>query len=209
MDAASDDVGGRTPEQRYGAAKTALVQAIEKTMATRSQAAGGTLSLFDQDDRLPDDAAEGAAPGPRGRGRPPGSHNKLTDAFRKFVRSQYGDPLLKLCERAFADPLVLAEALGMKPGEVWQAQTGILERLLPIFHSPMPAEVKVTAKGYLAVGISAAPNSLKAGDQVLDLDPFQALLDMAQNQGVSGQGQGLSNDRLSNSPGKVTDVSEA
>jgi hypothetical protein len=206
MDAASDDAG-RSAEERNGALKTALGQAIQKSMAARSSA-GQQIALFDLGDQLPDDAAEGT-PGPRGRGRPPGSSNKLTDAFRRFVRSQYGDPLLKLVERAFADTLVLAEALGMKPGEVWQAQNGIMERLLPIFHSPMPAELKVTAKGYLAVGISAAPNSLAAGDRVLEGDPFAALLQIAQYQRVSDAGRGQSNDEQSNEALDITDGSKA
>ena len=200
---------GRSPEAKNGAMKTALRAAIEKTMATRSKG-GVQIALFDEEDRLPDDAAEGQATGgPRGRGRPPGSSNKLTDAFRKFVRGQYGDPLLKLVERAFADPVVLAGALGLKAGEVWQAQNGILERLLPIFHSPMPAELKVTAKGYLAVGISAAPNSLAPGDQVVGLDPFAALLQISQNQGLSDSGAGLSNDEQSNDQALIIDGSKA
>ena len=197
MDQPSDEV--RSAEAKNGAMKTALRSAIERTMQARSNS-GQQIALFDDADRLPDDAGEGVASGPRGRGRPVGSSNKLTDAFRRFVRSQYGDPLLKLVERAFADPLVLGESLGLPAGQVWQAQNGILERLLPIFHSAMPAEVKVTTKGFLAVGIATAPGGLPAGDQVVEVDPFEAILQIAQSQGVSGQGQGLSNGGQSNDP---------
>lgn len=176
----------------------------------RRSAAGVQIALFDQGDRLPDDGGDGQAPaGPRGRGRPPGSSNKLTEAFRKYVRGQYGDPLLKLVERAFADPVVLAEALGLKAGAVWEAQNGILERLLPIFHSAMPAELKVQTSGFLAVGIATAPNSLQPGDQVIEGDQFSALLRIAQNQGVSGSGAGLSNDALSNATPVSVDGSES
>lgn len=205
MDQPSDEA--RSAEAKNGAMKTALKAAIEKTMATRSQS-GTQIALFDEGDRLPDDAGEGVASGPRGRGRPVGSSNKLTDAFRRFVRSQYGDPLLKLVERAFADPLVLGEALGLPAGTVWQAQNGILERLLPIFHSPMPAELKVTQKGFLAVGIATAPGALPAGDRVVEVDPFKAILEIAQNQGLNVAGQGLSNDALSNDALDPVDRSE-
>lgn len=194
---------GRSLEAKNGAMKTTLRAAIEKTMAQRQEQIGAQIALFEADDALPDDAREGEAPaigpdGKRRRGRPPGSSNKLTDAFRKYVRGQYGDPILKLAERAFADPIVLAQALNMPVAAVWAAQNGILERLLPIFHSAMPAELKVTAKGYLAVGIATAPGSLKPGDQVVESDPFGALLKIAGNQGLSIEGQGLSNDDLSN-----------
>lgn len=205
---------GRSLEAKNGVMKTTLRAAIEKTMEARAQQLGAQIALFEADDALPDDAGEGEAPaaGPDGkkrRGRPPGSSNKLTDAFRKYVRGQYGDPLLKLVERAFADPIVLAQALQMPASTVWAAQNGILERLLPIFHSAMPAELKVTAKGYLAVGISAAPGSLAPGDQVIDADPFGALLKLSQNQGLSQSGAGLSNDEQSNGPPVIVDGSKA
>ena len=212
MDGSTEAVP-RTPEERNGVMRTALKAAIEKTMAQRADQVGAQIALFEADDALADDAREGEAPaigpdGKRRRGRPPGSGNKLTDAFRKYVRGQYGDPLLKLVERAFADPLVLGQALGMPAAAVWAAQNGILERLLPIFHSAMPAELKVTAKGYLAVGIATAPGSLKPGDQLVEGNPFGALLKIAQSQGLSVEGQGLSNDDLSNDQPVIIDGSE-
>lgn len=194
----SDDQGeGRSSEAKQGATRTLLGEAIDAHLAGRKAVMGQQVSLFDDADRLPDDELAGE-PGPRGKGRPPGARNKATEAFRAFVRARHGDPMVKLMERAFADPKTLAAALHMDVGDVWQRQNEILLRLMPFLHSAMPAEVKVTAKGALAVAIASAPGALKAGDQVTALDPLSALLEMAQNQGLSFVGQGDANDALSN-----------
>ena len=82
-------------------------------------------------------------------------------------------------------------------------------RMVPFFWAAMPAELKVQAKGFLAVGISGAPGSLAPGDKVVDADPFAALLKIAQNQGLSQSGAGLSNDDQSNGPPVIIDGSKA
>lgn len=197
----------RPAEAKDGATKTLLGEAIEQHMAGRKAVMGEQIGLFDPADQLPDDDAAGQA-GPRGKGRPPGARNKATEAFRAFVRSRYGDPLLKLMDRAFADPAALAPVLGLDRGEVWQRQNEILIRLLPYMHSAMPAEVKIQAKGALAVAIASAPGALRPGDQVVELDPIGALVRMARNQGLSIEGEGVSNDPVSNDATVSVDRSE-
>jgi hypothetical protein len=197
------DEGGRSEEERNGVMKVELRRAIETTMAQRMQLEGKQFALFDASEQLPDDAAEGAAPanvanGKRGRGRPPGSGNKLTEAFRRYVRANYGDPLLRLVSRAFAEPEIVAAQLKLDVGDVWKEQNRLLERLVPYFHSMMPAELKVQAKGFLAVAVNGQVGSLAPGDRQLEGDPFALLLGMQQNQGVSDPADAALNVELLN-----------
>lgn len=197
----------RTPEEKNGAVKTALGEALAVTLSTAKAFNGGQFSLFAPTDPLPDDAAPAVAE--KGRGRPPGSRNKATEELRAFVRAKYGDPGIKLMERVFSDPKALAQALGAPSAwDVFKAQSEWMLRLMPFMWAAMPAELKVQAKGALAIGISAVPNSLKPGDQVVELNPFEAIMKIAQNQGLIETGAGLSNDDLSNDPAVSVDGSE-
>lgn len=181
---------------------------MARTLSAAKALEGRQFSLFDPAQPLPDDAAPAAIEG-KGRGRPPGARNKATEELRAFVRARYGDPGLLLLQRIFADPKVLATALGAESAWAVAKQQGDWAiRLMPFFWAAMPAELKVTAKGYLAVGINATPNSLKAGDQVVEGDPFAALLKIAQSQGLSDPGAGLSNDAPSNDQPVIIDISE-
>lgn len=178
----------RTPEAKNGATSTLLGEAIARHNAQKSEAAGRQVELFDQGDRLPDDDAAGSVPAgdkPAGPGRPPGAGNKATEAFRRFVRARYGDPFLKIMDRAMADPKGLAELLGAPSAwDVTQKQMEWLLRLMPYMHSAMPAEVKIQSKGALAVAIGVVPG-LPSGDRNVAADPIKALLAYAEeNQGL-------------------------
>jgi hypothetical protein len=179
-----DNGGSRAPEAKNGATVTLLGEAIEGHLAGRKALNGRQVELFDAADPLPDDGEAGE--GKRGRGRPPGAQNKATEAFRSFVRQRYGDPLLKIMERCFADPKSLAATLGAPSSwDVQKAQIEWLLRLMPYMHSAMPAELKVSAKGFFAVAVSSDPGQ-PAGDRMMELNPFQALLEYSQqNQGLS------------------------
>lgn len=182
-------MAARTEGEKNGALKVELGEAIQSAMRKREQLEGQQIALFDASEQLPDDGAEGAAPaeegGKRKRGRPPGSSNKLTEAFRRYVRANYGDPLLRLVSRAFADPEVVAAQVELPIGEVWKEQNRLMERLLPFFHAQMPAELKVKGEGFLAVAVSGVAGSLVPGDRRVNADPFQALMDIQRNQGLS------------------------
>lgn len=203
----SDQDDKRTPEEKHGAVTTILGETLARTLSLTKEVEGKQFSLFAPGDALPDDAAPATTE--KGRGRPPGARNKATEELRAFVRARYGDPGIKLLERVFTDPKALAQALGAPSAwDVFKQQGDWMVRLMPFFWSAMPAELKVQAKGYLAVGIATAPNSLQAGDQVVELDPFGALLKLAQNQGLSEEGAGQSNDTLSNALPVSVDGSE-
>lgn len=204
----------RSEGEKNGALKVELADAIQSTMRKREKLEGEQIALFDQADALPDDGADGAGPGELGdgrrkRGRPPGSSNKLTEAFRRYVRSNWGDPLLKLVGRAFADPEVLAAQVELPIGEVWKEQNRLLERLLPFFHAQMPAEIKVQGKGFLAVAIGQLPGSLPVGDRMVGGDPFQALLELQQNQRLSQPADAALNAEQLNVEVEYDDTSKA
>lgn len=203
-----DEDGKRSPEDKRGAVVTVLGETLARSLSVAKAVDGRQFSLFDPEQPLPDDAAPAGEV--KGRGRPPGARNKATEELRAFVRAKYGDPGLLLLQRIFADPKVLASALGAP--SAWDVQVKQMEwamRMVPFFWAAMPAELKVQAKGFLAVGISGAPGSLAPGDKVVDADPFAALLKIAQNQGLSQSGAGLSNDDQSNGPPVIIDGSKA
>jgi hypothetical protein len=193
-------------EAKQGAVVTLLGEALQGAL-TRTE--GKQFALFAPADPLPDDAAPGELDQANKRGRPPGARNKATEELRAFVRARYGDPGIKLLERCFADPKALATALGAPSAwDVAKAQSEWMLRLMPFFWAAMPAELKVQAKGFLAIAMSGQPGAFKPGDKVIDLDPFSALLQIAQNQGLSDAGQGLSNDDQSNDPPVTIDRSK-
>lgn len=206
----ADDQGlKRTTEAKNGAATTLLGEAVERHLENATADRGRQIGLFDQGDQLPDDAGEGAAPTRTGPGRPPGSQNKATEAFRRFVRSRYGDPLLKLMERTFADPKTLAAVLGAPSGwDVAKAQAEWLIRLMPYMHSAMPAELKVQAEGRLAVAIGVVPGAV-GGDRLIEADPLKALIEFAkENQQLGSLTVGQSNASQSNAAPDHDDNSE-
>lgn len=178
MSADQDDK--RDDSAKKGATTTLLGEAISEHLAGQKALTGKQVELFAEGDQLPDDELAGAVE-KRGPGRPPGAQNKATEAFRRFVRAKYGDPLLKMMERCFADPVSVAKALGKPEAAlgVWQAQAEWLIRIMPYMHSAMPAEVKIESKGRLAVAIGVMPG-LPAGDRLTDGDPLRALLQFAQ-----------------------------
>lgn len=173
----ADQDDKRSDEAKRGATTTLLELAIERHLAGEKAREGRQVELFAEGDALPDDEAEGGgAGGRRGAGRPPGARNKATDAFRRFVRGQFGDPFLKLAEMAFADPVALQRTLGAP--SVWvvvQQQQEWRRWLMPYLHSAMPAELKVAATRHLAISISGQPGG-SAGDREMAVDPLTALL---------------------------------
>lgn len=185
----ADQGDKRSLEEKNGATSTLLGEAIGDHLDRASQRRGRQIGLFNEGDRLPDDDRGSEAPGSRKAGRPPGSGNKATEEFRRFVRQRYGDPLLKLMERCFADPISLAGMLGAESAwQVQKAQAEWLLRLMPYMHSAMPAELKVKTEGRLAVAIGVVPGG-PAGDRMVEADPLEALFQLVtesqQNQGLS------------------------
>lgn len=172
---AGDEDGRRSPEAKNGSVVTLLGEAVRRIVAPDG---GQQSSLFEAGDALPDDDKAGEAREPGRPGRPPGARNKATEELRAFVRSKYGDPGLKLMEMIFADPKVLAQALGADSAwEVRQKQMEWAMRMVPFFWSAMPQEHKVTAKGAFAVAIQQVPGGASGDRVVVAIDPLAALLE--------------------------------
>lgn len=69
-------------------------------------------SLFGAVPADPDGVGELAEGERRGRGRPPGSRNRTTSDWSRFILSRYRSPLIGLAEIAAATPAELQAALG-------------------------------------------------------------------------------------------------
>jgi len=81
---------------------------------------------------------------PRGRGRPPGSRNRSTEAWRQYLLHQYESPLVGLAEiysRPVAD---LAAELGCSKAEAFRMQMVAMKELAPYMHGKMPLEIEAT-----------------------------------------------------------------
>jgi hypothetical protein len=77
----------------------------------------------------------------RAPGRPAGSLNKATEAWREFLLTKYRSPLEVLAE-TFTRPVdELAKALGCKRLEAYQLQLQAARELAPYVHKKMPVEI--------------------------------------------------------------------
>lgn len=191
-------MGERSDEEKRGIGP-AMIQAALEGVAGEVEEFRGETPLFPVD-RRPDDAADGSAAavegGVRRPGRPPGSRNKNTGAFRSYILSQFGDPAAMLARRNMMnlDQLkALAMELGCKPIELFRAQNDALARLMPYVHSPQPTAVKVEGVGAMAMVSFGVPLDGQAGDsehsgtewEVLEAMAARIGEDREQKQGVT------------------------
>lgn len=80
----------------------------------------------------------------RGRGRPAGSRNRTTEQWRRYLLGRYGSPLERLMQVAMAPTAELAEAVGLKVGDVWKEQQHAREVCARYMHQQMPQAVEVS-----------------------------------------------------------------
>ncbi|WP_417244352.1 hypothetical protein [Celeribacter sp.] len=106
---------------------------------------------------------------PRGRGRPPGSRNRSTEEWSRFLLSRYRSPLLGLAEIAQASPLDLQRELGGAPAKdkpegcslvealrlIMQAQ----QALAPYLHQKQPTAIDGGGVAMMQVIINAGSGS--------------------------------------------------
>jgi hypothetical protein len=76
-------------------------------------------------------------------GRPPGSRNKSTRAWRDYLLSKYRSPLEVLAETYSRPVAELARELGCTKVEAAMIQVQCANNLAPYVHSRMPQEVSV------------------------------------------------------------------
>lgn len=158
----------------------------------------------------PDDDGEGDAAsvdgaGRRGAGRPPGARNKSTEALRRYIFANYGNPLLNAARFASADPVELARYLGCEPREALSLILLAARIVAEYVASKMPATVRLDGKGAMAFGMFTGPAPAGGEAQVPTADPLQALLTYAkQYQGVSRDNAAQSSDGQSSAETKET-----
>src|SRR5262245_2614094 len=152
----------------------------------------------------PDDEAEGdaASVGPSGRrgvGRPPGARNRSTEALRRYVLANFGNPLVNVARVACADPLELARYLRCDPIDAMPLILKAAQILSEYVNSKMPATLRLDGKGALAFGMFGGDNRPDGGETTsAERHPLQALLAYAEQfQGVSGDSPPQSSDAQS------------
>lgn len=148
------------------------------------------------------EAAEPDAPSGKGPGRPAGSRNKNTEAWRSFILSRYQSPLVAMAETFNRSLAELAKDLGyadrkdadgklvpITPGEMLELlkiQMQCAKEIAPYLHSKQPIGVDLGEGGLMQLiintGIASAGEVEQAGAMRLN---FLDVEDQS-NQGLSG-----------------------
>lgn len=125
-------------------------------------------SLFGADPAEPDGIGE-LAPAPRGRGRPPGSRNKSTEDWSRFLLTRYRSPLIGLAEIAQATPAALQQELGGAPDSEGKGGVTLPEclriimsaqqALAPYLHQKQPTALDAGGAGLFTLVIEGGGGS--------------------------------------------------
>lgn len=121
------------------------------------------------------------------RGRPAGALNRATAEWVEWLRARYPDPMVRLAQLAFAPPLVLAQELGMKAGDVLAEQRKMLADLLPYFHTRQPIAVDLTNRRVIHLTIEAGGEGELGGGAIIDADPLGEVAVIAPAGGGEGE----------------------
>ena len=103
-------------------------------------------------------------------GRPKGSVNKRTEAFRAFILARYPHPGEALAATVGRPVDVLAAELGCTKLEAFREQMRCAGDLLPFIESKMPVAIGVSAEGQIQLVLSSG-----AGDQARLIDAAATL----------------------------------
>jgi hypothetical protein len=122
----------------------------------------------------------------RKAGRPKGSANRRTEAFRSFILARYPHPGEALAATVGRPVDVLAAELGCTKAEAFREQMRCAAELLPYIESKMPVAIGVSAEGQIQLVLASGAG---AGAQVIDgqatLTGLDALaMATVENQGV-------------------------
>lgn len=102
---------------------------------------------------------------PRGRGRPAGSANKRTAAWRDYLLGRYAHPLETLAQIQSQPVDKLAAELGCKPVEALAVIARAASELAPYLEGKMPVAVDMTVRpgGMLVIeGLNATRDEIGA-----------------------------------------------
>lgn len=125
------------------------------------------------------DLGEDGADLRRGRGRPPGSKNRSTSEWSRYILSRYRSPLLAMAEVAQAKPSELSLELGCDQTEAIKIILQAAATLAPYLHQKQPLAVQGNGLALMQVFIGDVGGPV-AGGEVL----FRPLEEIEQNQYV-------------------------
>lgn len=146
-------------------------------------------------------AAAEAEPDParRGAGRPPGAKNRSTEAWRKFLLSQYPSPLVALAEMYSRSVFDLALELGFasdQPGgrkakpeellELVKIQLQCAKELAPYVHQKQPMAIEAGNGGLMQLVINTGTYSAKQVEEAGVMRVNFIDVESESNQGLSG-----------------------
>lgn len=103
---------------------------------------------------------EGAPPGHRGPGRPPGARNKRTEEWTEYILSRHKSPLVFLAEQYTKSLKELVEELKCDPLDARKLQVQAARDLAPYVHQKQPVAMEIEGKGrvlLIASGLPGAP----------------------------------------------------
>ena len=121
----------------------------------------------------------------RGRGRPPGSRNRRTVEWARYLLGQYSSPLEVLAQIATARVDALVAQLGCSAIEALGEKRLAAIALLPFVHSRMPIAVDVTDRRVVQLTIVDGAVSAAAGE---DPGLTARIVEVLENQGVDDGG---------------------
>jgi len=112
--------------------------------------------------------AENLAPSVRGAGRPVGSKNKNTEAWRDYILSRYQSPLVALAETYSRSAKELSKELGCPVVKAFEIQISAAKELAPYVHQKMPIAVDAGNGGLISLVIN---NQIAMSQGVPDAGP--------------------------------------
>lgn len=151
------------PDVEKSGLKAAVAQAIDE--AGGSDALQGTaeqLQLLPIRQVVPDEtAANEGDNAPRGVGRPAGSRNKNTEAWRDYILGRYQSPLVAMAETYSRSVKALAKEFGRENPtyddlvELFKLQLQCAKELAPYVHSKQPQALDVGDNGLMTLIINS------------------------------------------------------
>src|SRR5262245_26946253 len=150
-----------------------LATALARVMEARDDDAPGTdpAEQLTLEDFLGLPPRPDAKPATAHIGRPPGSPNRQTKEWVKFLESRYGNPLEVLMQIAFAKVDDIRAQVGCTAMEALQEKRLAATVLVPYFASRKPIALNVEERRVVYLSIDMAPNHRRSaiGDETVTL----------------------------------------
>jgi hypothetical protein len=146
--------------------------------------------------------------GVRGPGRPAGSKNKNTEAWRDYILGRYTSPLIALAETYSRPIALLMEELKCDPLDAFKLQMAAAKELAPYVHGKMPTEVDLGDNGLIQLTINTGANNPDIGAQAVPAAVEVMNSESEQNQLLNHDDFSKSNENKSNELAQGTETSK-